>query len=257
MRSQTLPIFIMPLDIEKLGNLFGQDTIKKIYEDGASLPVKETGKMLGDLIKTFRLFTAPIQLLAAYQDRLSVHLEKVRKSVMPENQIEAPASIAGPILERLKYLEDNNYLTELYLNLLSRAIDKERVNEAHPAFYQIIDQLSSDEAILLYFAKNAPVLIDSIHNIKSVTGSTCKFADGIPTLDESLHKKITIIKYLDMYVNHLRALNLVEWKIVSQEPLMGGDGKQTGVLVHSSMKLTDFGSIFVNACIPDSANIME
>jgi hypothetical protein len=147
----------MPVNLEKIGNLFGQETIKKVYEDGASPAVQETGKLLFDLAKTFRLFTAPIQLLAAYQDRLSSHLEKVRHSVKEENQIDAPASLSGPIIEKLKYLEGDNYLTRLYLNLLSRSIDKERVNEAHPAFCHIIEQLSSDDAYILYFAKSEPL----------------------------------------------------------------------------------------------------
>ena len=50
----------------------------------------------------------------------------------------------------LRFMEDENPLTELYLNLLARAIDKERCNEAHPAFIKIIEQMSPDEAMVLY-----------------------------------------------------------------------------------------------------------
>ena len=38
-------------------------------------------------------------------------------------------------------MEDDNYLTDLYLSLLQRVIDKERINEPHPAFFRIIEQL--------------------------------------------------------------------------------------------------------------------
>lgn len=75
---------------------------------------------------------------------------KVRESVPEENQIPAPASLTVPLIERIKYLEDENYLTDLYLNLLTRAIDKDRVNEAHPAFFHIIEQLSPDEAYFCF-----------------------------------------------------------------------------------------------------------
>ena len=47
-------------------------------------------------------------------------------------------------------MEDDNPLTELYLNLLARAIDKERCDEAHPAFVTIIEQMSPDEAMVMY-----------------------------------------------------------------------------------------------------------
>ena len=86
------------MDLEKLSNILGADTVKKIYEDGASKPVQETGKILTDFIKAFRLFTAPVQLLGSYQDRLSKHFERIRNSVPEENQIEAPASLSGPAI---------------------------------------------------------------------------------------------------------------------------------------------------------------
>src|SRR5882757_1187535 len=108
------------MDIEKLVNIFGAETMKKFYDDGLSPSVQELGKMMTDIIKTFRLFTAPVQLTASYQDRLSKYFVRVRASVPEENQIEAPAFISGPIIDKLKYLEDSNYLTDLYLNLLSR-----------------------------------------------------------------------------------------------------------------------------------------
>lgn len=49
-------------DLEKLANILGAETIKRIYEDGLSGTVQEIGKMLTDLAKTLRLFTLPFQL---------------------------------------------------------------------------------------------------------------------------------------------------------------------------------------------------
>ena len=45
--------------LEKLANILSADTIKKIYEDGLSESVQETGKVTTDFIKAFRLFTSP------------------------------------------------------------------------------------------------------------------------------------------------------------------------------------------------------
>ena len=242
----------MSTDLEKLGNIFGQETIKKVYEDGAAQPIQETGKILTDLVKGLRLFTAPIQLLGAYQDRLSRYLENVRNSVKEANQIEAPASISGPIIERLKYLEESNYLTLLYLSLLSRAIDRERISEAHPAFYHIIDQLSSDEAIILYFAKRSPIEVTILYQfIDSTKGGKISFDQGIPTVPPNIKEKMSLPQHLIIYADHLKTLGLITSK--DDYNHMARDiPHHVGTYTKSQITLTDFGRLFVQACIPDS-----
>ena len=145
------------MGIEEIGNMLGAKTVEKAYDDGLSSPVKETGKALTDVVKSFRLFTLPFQLAASLQDRLDRYFQKIRNEVPEERQMNSPSMISGPIIERLKYLEENNHLTELFLNLLARSIDTERVNEAHPAFIHLIDQLSPDEAIILIELKNKDI----------------------------------------------------------------------------------------------------
>lgn len=58
-------------------------------------------------------------------------------------------AITLQIVDRLKFQEDGSSVTEMYLNLLARAMDKERVGEAHPAFVQLIGQLAPDEVLLI------------------------------------------------------------------------------------------------------------
>ena len=76
--------------------------------------------------------------------------EKVTADVPEDRQQAAPSHIAGPALQNLVFLDEDSPLAELYLELLKRAIDKERSNEAHPAFIKIIEQLSPEEAVLLF-----------------------------------------------------------------------------------------------------------
>jgi hypothetical protein len=245
------------VDIEKLSNILGADTVKKIYDDGVSQPVRETGKIATDFIKAARLFTAPIQLLASYQDRLTAHFERVRKSVKEENQIEAPASISGPIIDRLKYLEDNNYLTDLYINLLSRAIDKERINEAHPAFYHIIDQLAPDEAMLLYLLNQNTIKYEyTLEHIHDEKGRFIQWGQKEILLDTTPKDKFMLMDYFFMYVEHLRALNLTYWDNVKQEGIFDGNF-QTHALTRSEIGLTTFGKLFVKACIPEHGFIIQ
>jgi len=238
------------IDLEKLSNILGADTVKKIYDDGASKPVQETSKIAVDLIKAARLFTAPFQLLASYQDRLTNHFERIRKSVPIENQIEAPASLSGPIIDRLKYSGDDNYLTDLYVNLLSRAIDKERVNEAHPAFLHIIDQISPDEAMLLYVLSQNRINYDyTLEHIHDGNGRFLSWGKKEILIDTTPKDDFLLIDYFFMYVEHLRALNLVYWNNIKQEGIWD-DKFQTHALTKSEMGLTSFCELFVKACVP-------
>jgi hypothetical protein len=243
------------MDLEKIGNILGADTIKKAYEDVASQPLQEGSKAATDLIKALRLFTTPIQFLAAWQDRLTKYLDKVRNSVPVENQIPAPASISGPILERLKYLEEDNYLTNLYLNLLSRAIDKDRIQEAHPAFYHIIDQLSPDEAMILFIIKGEPIYIDYTMDLYTDENNISRFRKGVSQRDTTPKQKISFIEHFNMYISHLKALDLVYWR-KNDETTLQENGVQTGVFVKTQIELTEFGSLFVKACIPKEGFII-
>jgi hypothetical protein len=74
----------------------------------------------------------------------------VREEVPEERQIEAQPSVAVPILLALRYMEDDNPVTELFLNLLRRVIDRDLVHQVHSAFPKIIEQLSPDEAMIVY-----------------------------------------------------------------------------------------------------------
>jgi len=246
----------MPLDLEKLSNILGQDTVKKIYEDAASQPIQESSKAATDLVKALRLFTAPIQLLGAYQDRLSKYLDKVRGNVKEENQIEAPPSISGPVLDRLRYLEDENYLTELYLTLLSKAIDKERVQEAHPAFFHIIDQLSSDEAMLVYLLKDEQIDYTYTMDLYLDHDNKYKFKNPTPKGAPIFKEKIAFNEYFHMYIEHMRSLNLVFWNKDNEIVIRNNQEIQTGTEIKTTVGLTQFGTLFVKACVPEKGFII-
>ncbi|MDE2028828.1 MAG: hypothetical protein KGJ11_09855, partial [Candidatus Omnitrophica bacterium] len=98
--------------VKDLAKILDTKTVKKFYKDGLSSPVKESGEILTDVIKTVRLFSAPFQVAAAYQDRLKYWIDKVVRKVPEERRIQAPSSIAGPIFEELRYLEDGDVIAE-------------------------------------------------------------------------------------------------------------------------------------------------
>ncbi len=89
--------------------------------------------------------------------RFERYLERIAAKVPEDRRIEAHPQIAGSVFAGLEYVEETGINAELFLNLLARAIDRERVSEAHSAFAQIIIcQLSPDEAMILFRLKKRP-----------------------------------------------------------------------------------------------------
>lgn len=240
------------MKLDDLGNILGAKTIEKIYDDGLSSTTKETGKALTDIAKSIRLFTLPFQLAASLQDRLDRYFQKVRNEVPNERQMDSPAMISGPIIERLKYLEENNHLTELFLNLLARSIDTERINEAHPAFIHVIDQLSPDEAIILFELKSKDIqVVDTMdfNNEKQIFSNRQIVNGGFPV------EKLTFPDKFSMYYNHLESLSLISWPMDKQVPIIENN-IQTGITRYSFLTTTEFGKLFTNACVPDNGYII-
>ncbi|MDH1561432.1 Abi-alpha family protein [Ectopseudomonas chengduensis] len=122
--------------------------LEKAYDDVGRGAGRELGSILEDVVKTFRLALAPIQYTAFLQDSLRGHLEKCFRKVPKENLISPARSLTLPICEQLRFHEDG-VLAELYTNLLSCSMDRERVSYAHPGFINVIAQMAPDEALLL------------------------------------------------------------------------------------------------------------
>ncbi len=229
---------------ESVAKIIDSEVANKAYDDLLADPLREGGKALTDLVKSFRLFLAPIQLLAVAQDRLANLCEQVRAKVPEDRQQEAAPSIALPILMDLRFMEDDNPLTELFLNLLARAIDKERCNEAHPAFVKIIEQLSPDEAMVIVNCK--------LESEQVAIGHREIRRRQVPLMfpENSL-----------MYEEHLQSLNLLPTPKVRLEPdytVMDPNHVPMKTVIDTpGTTLTAFGSQFVKACIPEDFDIAK
>ncbi len=240
------------MDLEKLSNILGADTVKKIYEDAASPAVQEAGKIAADTVKALRLFTAPIQLLAHYQERLTKYFTRLQETVPEDKQIQAPPQIAGPIIEKFKYLDENNYLTEVYLSLLQKAINKDEVSKAHPAFFTVIEQLSADEVLILHHLKNDDIKYQVTHDVRFVPEKKeaeiyNKDVIGISLDLGSLNNK----DYFEMSLDHMKRLGVISNK-TKQEPVFNDPDtmrEQIGLVRTDVIYLTEFGRLFVDACI--------
>ena len=77
--------------------------VKAIYEDAASPAVKQTGQIVTDIVKVIQLALAPLQFLAAYQDRLRNFIDKSVRRVPEQKRVSPAPQILGPIIEGIRY----------------------------------------------------------------------------------------------------------------------------------------------------------
>jgi len=74
-------------------------------------------------------------------------LESRLAGVPEENLRTPPLNVAVPAMMGLSYSLDEEAIREMYLNLIARASDDRAPDAAHPAFAEIIKQLSAPEAV--------------------------------------------------------------------------------------------------------------
>ena len=219
----------------------------EIYKDLLQPSIREIGKTLHSVTKTARFVFAGIDYLAAKQDRWQNFLKNVSSRVEEENLIEAHPQIVGPIIEGMIYTDDETLIGEMFAELLAKAVDKNQQDKAHPAFPKIIQQLSHDEAVILFFLKKQSFKVHQQWDFNNH-----KILNTRTILEELPINKLVFPNNIWMYMDHLNSLTIAgTWKYTQDEPLLD-NGIQTGGITKSERKLSDFGILFASACIPDN-----
>lgn len=126
-----------------------------VYQDALQPAAKELGVALQTIAKTVNLALAPVSAMVwgyeKIKDFAATRLAEKLKDV-PEGKITTPdATIAGPALEALKYTGHKEELRDMYASLIATAMDADNLLKAHPAFVEIIKQLSPDEAKIVAY----------------------------------------------------------------------------------------------------------
>jgi hypothetical protein len=238
------------------------DVVKAAYDDTVSPALKETGKFGQDLVKTLRLLLFPVQYAASVQDRLAKHLEKSVGRVPEDRRVVPVESLALRIAEQLKFHDDQSVVGEMFERLLARAMDRDRVAEAHPAFVQIVGQLAPDEAVLIaQIAGSSP----AAYLRPSRKGTAALLADeraallDASGLSDNLKRRLAGAavrpeelaqpELVYTYVEHLVSLGIVAY---TNEPWQAEfQGAQYAGFDFWFIELNGMGQLFHRACVVD------
>lgn len=248
-----------------------------IYQDAIQPFAKETGKALETIGKTVNAALLPIKGLIWGIEKIENFITtsvSERLIKIPIENIQSPdPSVAGPLLESLRYTGHNNNLSEMYANLLASSMDSETAKNAHPGFVDIIRNISSDEAkILSYLFKNNFIPIIDIRNESKIDGSgvilvemistigdysSCDHKDLIPAYFINLNR-LGLIRYdkgsylasIEAYKEILEDENVI--KIINSIDKLSED-KHSKVVKYYA-EITPLGQQFGDACILDKRN---
>jgi len=92
-----------------------------------------------------------------FAEEFSENLIEKTSHISDEKLIEPDPSIAGQALQGLAFNHENNELKDMYLNLLSASIEDSRANSVHPAFVDVLRQITPFEAQIIGQLFDSPV----------------------------------------------------------------------------------------------------
>lgn len=123
---------------------------KEVYNDAVSPSMKTVGKTLNGVVK---IMLAPVRALIWGWEKIEKcvtdGLEKRFKNSKPEELTNPDARVAVPVIQALQYSANEDFIREMFLNLLANDMIKGNKAYIHPSYVEIIKQMSSLDAILL------------------------------------------------------------------------------------------------------------
>jgi len=223
--------------------------IADIYNDLLKPSTSEIGKGLESVAKTARFLLAPFEYLGNLHDKYLNFLKRVSENVSDKELVEVHPKITGTVFDGIRYLEEESLLFKMFVELLSNAITKNNSSKAHPAFAQIINQLSPDEAImLLHFKKMQYELWEQM----DYNRSTNRFYNNRIIRNDFPVNKLAFPDNYTMYINHLNNLQIAGVPEYRNQEQIYGNGIQVGIKIFRKTEFLDFGKLFSECCIPDA-----
>lgn len=128
-------------------------TIPNVYNDGLQPTVKESGKTLSLVPRAINAALAPLQKWILYKEyslkETELLLQEKLKHINPEKIIAPEPYVGVPTMQAISYCMDCKELRNLFANLLAKSMNIDTKYDAHPAFVEIIKQLSPLDSMIL------------------------------------------------------------------------------------------------------------
>lgn len=243
-----------------------------VYEDALQPVAKQLGKSLETVGRAVNVALLPLKgLVWSFEEIEKFFTPKLihnLKDVPLEDIVPPKINVAGPAIEALRFTGHEESLSDMYANLLATAMDKNTADGAHPAFVEIIKQLTPDEAKLMaFFLDDRPFPLVIVRALKTGAAGGVTIANSLSLF--GAQAKLEYQLAVPSYLNNLSRLGLISLpeshytdggiydeleasEIVQQHVAIAASmPDRTCKLVRRGVWLTDFGLQFGQACIMD------
>lgn len=184
------------IEIKAEANL--TEPIKQVTEKVVIPPTEEVSKGITKLLSVVTTFidNATYKYIANSEMKKKQFLEELSKKYnsIPEDSLKEPnINILGNVMDSLKYNLNEDYLVEMYTNILISDMDSRTKNKCHICFVEILKQLSKNDLEVLnriYMMKHTSSIPFGKLNIVDSNNKPLKY---------ELHKPIYIAN-IDNYV---------------------------------------------------------
>lgn len=237
-----------------------KDLAPEIYKDLLQPAAREIGEGLVKVAQAVCIATAPFELTVWGYERireyLAISLTKKLSQIPPEKIIPPAINIAGPILINFPFVSGEKELRDLYANLLASAMHEDKKDSVHPSFAFLIQQLSSEEAVLIKHISSIKIkgwLCEEISDAHFGDLKTERLRDQFEKLclDAGLKKRTMFSSYME---------NLIRLRILYHELQTEANYVPEGTRDYREppsveqfnkevIQVSEFGWAFIEACI--------
>lgn len=236
-------------------------------------PSEQIGQGLGDL---FYLAFSPIAKARIRKEHeIKLFRQEIESEIakIPSNKIiEPPLNIVGPALEASKYYIEEDEIRSMFAKLIASSMDKEKAQNVHSSYIEIIKQLSPLDAKNFEYLVNTNFVgvgriktryVDGEQGENTQVENFFPFPDlnftnkriysssidnllrlGLINIDHSLHFT-TKSRYDELRSHPIYS----SYKVLIEKSNSKNSRKQELFLKESIWSITDFGVLFSQCCL--------
>lgn len=242
----------------------------ELYKDVVRPIAKPVGEIIGFLPRTLKLALSGWEKwLINGEETIKLTAETVKekiKAIPEEKLVEPEPYVAIPAMQQLSYCVNNEELRELYANLLVSSMNADKKWQVHPAFVDIIKQLTPDEA---KFIRNLQPFVSHYNALVDVRIEYDQNGGGRTIISNFTNvglDKIDCPQNIGSYIDNLERLKLIcipptmsltnkdlyeplktHYLLTNSLPKQLGPNQKIGY-DYKVFNLTNFGFDFVNIC---------
>ena len=254
-----------PKTIENLSEL-----ANKVYDDGLKKTVQETGEIVALIPRAIKAALEPVERLILYREHSIAATEKMLEEKLinedPEEIVSPEPYVAVPAINAVACCYDSDELRNLYANLIARSMLKNEKHSVHPAFVEIIKQLSPTDASIL-----RTLYEESLLAVPLVTVNAGNTDSYISVIKNVCNIPPYAFRTTAMSIENLNRLKLIDIlpgvhfshdtktdefikspefnKFLNTSVLLGPENKL--LFIKSVTQPTEFGLAFCNTCVKD------